>query len=142
MTIYTPLSHFRPPHLTVKNLFLRSRVFAASRRMRPPPGPHGSGRRKGASQHEGQNLLLPPLVEYAPGLAERALQGFGLHRLDARGYADGLLDIGGGPLRVPEEPAPVPALGARLRHHRHLVHTPFARQFDDEVAPAPVGAEQ
>src|SRR5260370_31967925 len=31
---------------------------------------------------------------------------------------------------------------SRFRQHRHLVHPPFARQFDDEVAAAPVGAEQ
>src|SRR5438128_1947799 len=36
-------------HLAAQNLILSSGVFAASRRTRPPPGPHGSRRRKGAS---------------------------------------------------------------------------------------------
>src|SRR5260370_16855057 len=86
---------------------------------------------------EDRNLFLRPLVEYAPGLAERALQRFGRHRLDARGYADGVLDIGGGPLGVLDEPAAVPLLGARFRHHPHLVHPPPAPQCDDEMTATP-----
>src|SRR5258706_3340431 len=89
---------------------------------------------------EDRNLFLRPLVEYALGLAERALQRLGRHRLDARGYADGVLDIGGGPLGVIEEPAAVPALRGRFRQHRHLVHPPLAPPFPDAMTAAPLGA--
>ena len=39
-------------------------------------------------------------------------------------------------------PLPSQLFGARFGQHRHLVHPPFARQFDDEMAAAPVGREQ
>src|SRR5206468_11409423 len=86
--------------------------------------------------HEGQNSFLRSLVEYTLGLAERALQRFGRHRLDACGYADGVLDIGGDPLGVFEESAAIPAFGTCFRQHCHLVHPPLARQFDDEMTAA------
>src|SRR3984893_8102876 len=90
----------------------------------------------------GRCLLLRPLGKHALGLAERAFQRFRRNRPDPRRYADGVLDMGGDPLAMLGQPAAIPALGARFRQHRHLVHSPFARQFDDEMAAAPVGGEQ
>src|SRR3954449_8846494 len=87
-------------------------------------------------------LFLWSLVDDAPGFAERAFQRVRRHRLDAGGDADGVLDMGGDPFGVLAEPAAVPALRARLRQHHHLVHSPLARQFDNEMTAAPIAAKQ
>src|ERR1700682_1539222 len=57
----------------------------------------------------GEKSSLRPLVEYALGFAERALQRLGRHGPDARGDANGVLDMGGDPLGVFDEPGAGPA---------------------------------
>src|SRR5258708_2832426 len=86
-------------------------------------------------------LFLRPLVEYAPGLAQRALQRFGCHRPDARVDAGRVLDVGGDLLRVFDEAAAVPDLGPRFRQDRHHVHPSLARQVNDEMTAAPLAAQ-
>src|SRR5260221_7513806 len=88
------------------------------------------------------SLLPRPLVVHALGLAERALQRVGRDDSDRRGDADGVLDVQADLLGVVGQTATVPALGPRFGVDRQPVHSPLARQLENEVAAAPVSREQ
>src|SRR5262245_10626694 len=91
---------------------------------------------------DGKNLLARPLVVYALGFAERALQRIGRDDPDRRGDADGVLDVQADPVGMLAQAASVPAFRPRFGVNGQLVHPSLARQFENEMAAAPVGGEQ